>query len=263
MTGSGAGAIDFDWLLDNLDVAEIPIGSDDDEIAERLTTFCLRRKALQAAESFVLARYHLFEQVYLHKTTRGMETIVSRILHHVAEAAGAGDPKRIGLDADDPLVTFFGPDGGTLEHYLALDDTAVWAAASRLARSAHEGAAGCARRLLNRERLHCLDLESRLPRQDGEPLSEAEARWRRQADHIDAATKGDETVVKDMVKFSAYGEIGADQTRTHNRLAILVDQGPPREITTLSDLVRALPRREIIRYYFDTSESRTRAMGRI
>ncbi len=31
MTGTGAGAIDFDWLLDNLRIAEVRLGGDDDE----------------------------------------------------------------------------------------------------------------------------------------------------------------------------------------------------------------------------------------
>lgn len=260
MTGSGAGAIDFDWLLNSLEIADIPVGSDDDETPDNVATFCLNRKALQAAESFILARYHLFEQVYLHKTTRGMETIIEKFLGIVAEAAITGEAERIGLNERDPLVRFFGSNGGTLEAYLVLDDTAVWAAASRVASGEDDLGRRIARRLLDRERLYCLDVESRYPRMEGEDVFQAEGRWRELVERIDAAAAGDPTVVKDVVTNSAYGEIGADQAKAHKRLAIVVDEGPPREITALSDLIRALPRREIVRFYFETEAARRRLM---
>ena len=46
MTGPGAGAIDFNWLLDNLDLGSISIGTDADDEVETVKTFCLKRKAL-------------------------------------------------------------------------------------------------------------------------------------------------------------------------------------------------------------------------
>lgn len=263
MTGSGAGAIDFDWLLDNLVLGDISIGTDDDESGETLRTFCLRRKALQSAESFLLARYHLFEQVYLHKTTRGMEKLVGRVLGMVADAAAKGEAERIGLDSRDPLIVFFGPEGGGNDEYLALDDTAVWAAASRIARGGDEASARMARRLVNRERLFCLDIEACFPRREREEPEAAANRWREKEALIDAEIEREGSVVKDSVKLSAYGEVGADQTRAHKRLAILVDEGPPREITALSDLVRALPRRELVRYYFESERDRERIMDKV
>jgi hypothetical protein len=44
MTGTGAGAIDFDWLLDNLRIGEVRRGGDDDEDSEAIPTFCLDKK---------------------------------------------------------------------------------------------------------------------------------------------------------------------------------------------------------------------------
>src|SRR5690606_22212460 len=69
MTGTGAGAIDFDWLMDNVRVAEIEIGAPDEEeeSVRKVATFCLAAKALPAAEQFLLARYTLHQQVYFHK----------------------------------------------------------------------------------------------------------------------------------------------------------------------------------------------------
>ena len=258
MTGSGAGAIDYDWLLDNLVVGDVPIGSDDDPTGEVMRTFCLRRRALQAAESFLLGRYHLFEQVYLHKTTRGMETIVKRLFKEISDAATAKESSRIGLDERDPLIMFFSSPEGSVERYLALDDTIVLAAATRIATSKDEKAVGIARRLLDRRRLACLDMETAYPRKFGETLDHAQARWRHQAERIDSEVRDQPDAVKDVVTFNAYGEIGEDKTRAHKRLAISVDGGSPREITSLSDALAALPRRELIRYYFDSADARER-----
>jgi uncharacterized protein len=71
MTGSGAGAIDFEWLLDNLRVVDVPANSGEDpqDTGTTIQVFAFEEKALQAAESFILARFHLYSQVYLHKTT--------------------------------------------------------------------------------------------------------------------------------------------------------------------------------------------------
>ena len=260
MTGSGAGSIDYDWLLDNVVVGEVPIGSDDDPTGEVMRTFCLRRRALQAAEAFLLGRYHLFEQVYLHKTTRGMETLVGRLLRAIADAALEQESARIGLDQRDPLIAFFASPDSSVERYLTLDDTTVWAAASRVAGSSDEEARRTARRLLDRGRLASLDLETAYPRKFAEPLDGAQARWRLQAERIDAVIEGQAGIVKDLVTFNAYGKIGEDKTRAHKRLAISLDNGPPREITSLSDALAALPRRELIRYYFDCADARRRVM---
>src|SRR5690606_12084800 len=100
MTGTGAGGIDFDWLMEQLRVRDVPIDAADadpddldsadadlDETSVRVPTFCLDNKALPAAEQFLLARYTLHEQVYLHKATRCIEHMMSLLLRRVADLA--------------------------------------------------------------------------------------------------------------------------------------------------------------------------------
>ena len=100
MTGIGAGAIDFDWLIENVRVAEIDIdvpGEGDGEA--KAPTFCLEKKALPAAEQFLLARYTLFQQVYFHKATRCVEAMIGKILRAVAVHAA----KRTEWRLDGPV----------------------------------------------------------------------------------------------------------------------------------------------------------------
>ena len=260
MTGSGAGAIDFDWLLDNIRIAEVPLGPDDDEDG-RQQTFCLDAKALQSAESFLLARYHLFEQVYLHKTTRGFEQMVAALMRLIADAATSDEAASLGLDRDDPIVRFFSADGETLANFLALDDAAFWAAIGRVARSGSGYACDLALRLQNRRPLRAIDLARAYPRQPGEDPDALEQRRQQQVDRLDAycASLPAGSAFKDVAPLSIYSEVGADQTRAHKRLAILAD-GTPREITQMSDVVRALqPKRNLVRFYFARESDRARA----
>ena len=82
MTGTGAGAIDFDWLMEHVRVADIVIDAPEGDTPEDTTTvatFCLDPKALPAAEQFLLSRYTLHEQVHMRKTTRCIEAMIGKL----------------------------------------------------------------------------------------------------------------------------------------------------------------------------------------
>ena len=74
MTGTQHSAIDFDWLLSNLEVASLPTGVDDQQTGS-LETFVLGPKASYAAETYILGLFQLYPTVYLHKATRGAEKV--------------------------------------------------------------------------------------------------------------------------------------------------------------------------------------------
>ncbi len=134
MTGSGAGAIDFDWLLDNLRVVDVPANSGEDTEdtgGETVQVFAFEEKALQSAESFILARFHLYSQVYLHKTTRGIEKMLTAFLLAFSKEAAKGaeaDPNFIVVPEDHPLRAYYAKAKPDLKSYFALDDAVVWSA---------------------------------------------------------------------------------------------------------------------------------------
>ena len=262
MTGSGAGAIDFDWLLDNIRIAKVRAGGDDDDDSELIVTFCLDEKALQPAELFLLARYHLYEQVYLHKTTRGVEAMLRVLLSDVAEAIRHRAWAKVGLDKNDPLVRFFTDGGESIENYLALDDFSVWSAIARVADSKDKAASDLARRLRERRLYKALDINAECPIVPGEEPDQTEERRQREILRVQTEF-GDQigrTVLIDSARIGIYGEIGADQARTHNMLAIQLRDGTTREITQLSPTVRALGKeRTIVRFYFRDEGMRAKA----
>jgi HD superfamily phosphohydrolase len=262
MTGTGAGAIDFDWLLDNLRITEIRRGGDDDVDIDPVMTFCLDEKALQAAESFLLARYHLFEQVYLHKTTRAMEVMMRALLIRVAKAAKAKSFARLGLDANDPLIRFFQEGGQTVANYLMLDDFAVWAAIGRIAEGQEGDARDLALRLRERRLYKALDINTEYPALPGEEFEDTETRRQREILRIEEKLKEKigATVLFDAAPISIYGEIGADQAKAHKMVSIRLRDGSTREITELSPIIRTLSRkRTIVRFYFPNNAMRDRA----
>jgi HD superfamily phosphohydrolase len=246
MTGTGAGAIDLDWLMDNVRVAQIDVSAPDagdEPIYEH--SFCLGYKARDAAEDFLLARYRLYTNVYFHKTTRGIEQMVSAFFRLIARESAAGGSVW-SLPDDHALVQFFASGGDTIANYRALDDTVVWGALHAVARGGDNIASQIAGRILKREKPVCLDIQHAFP--------EDTERQRRLKHTLDQKFKDQigETVFRDSAKLSIYGEIGADDGRAQKRLMIQMSNGDPREITTFRDATIAESGRErpFERYYF-------------
>ncbi len=257
MTGTGAGAIDFDWLMDNLRVKEISLAMDDQDSASgKVATFCFDSKALPAAEQFLLARYTLHEQVYFHKTTRAIEKMFIQLLSRIAELAWSSTnaPKQTGLPKDHPLMRFFRDGGDTVENYLALDDMVVYGALNLMCEAGDKAIRTLACRLRDRDSFKTCDL-AEVGSDKG-----AKAAWKRKIDRKFAdKLKSGQVIKDDSAGISIYSEIGADDVRMHKRLHIF-DGERVKEITEISDLIQALERKkEFVRYYFESEKDRNKA----
>ena len=75
MSGTHLAGVDFEWLIANLEIGELP----PDNTGIRRQTFVLGPKANYAAESFVVGVFQMYPTVYLHKTTRGAEKLAQAI----------------------------------------------------------------------------------------------------------------------------------------------------------------------------------------
>jgi len=260
MTGVGTGAIDLEWLMDNVRVADIDISPPGDNGADAAYrhSFCLLYKAREAAEDFLLARYRLYTNVYFHKTTRGFEQLVSALFQLIAESIEAGKVLQ-GLVADHPLVRFFSKDGETIENYFALDDFVVWGAIHEIGLSGTGAAQDIARRLLERRRLPCLDVQLAFPQ---EP--ELQRRLKHRLDDI-FKDKLHKSVFRNIAKLSLYGEIGGDDSRAQKRLMIQLPNNKLKEITDFSEraIVQTSSERPFERYYFLTESDYTSAKSTV
>jgi HD superfamily phosphohydrolase len=261
MTGTGAGGIDFDWLIENIRVAPIVLDVPDleDEGAPRtVPTFCLDRKALPAAEQFLLARYTLHEQVYFHKTTRCVEQMIGRLFRCIAGAAVAGEEaaRRTGLPPQHPLLRFFGEGGETVENYLALDDMLVLGALEMMTHAEAPDISSMARRLRGRNLYKTLDMAEF----GADKGIQASRKRRIDARFKDQLSQGT-VILDDKAAIGIYSEIGGDEERMHKRLHIL-DGNAPKEVNTLSLLLEALEKKkQFIRFYFAEAADRDEARG--
>jgi uncharacterized protein len=160
MSGTHHGVIDFAWLLANLEVGSVQQGVDD-TILDPIETFVLGRKAVSAAETYVLGLFQLYETVYLHKATRGMEKLFTELLLRVVARSQDGDARSTGLHEDHPLVRFAqAPED--IDRYLDLDDATVWGALPLLEKAQDAIVADLARRLKNRDLYKCCDVRTML-----------------------------------------------------------------------------------------------------
>lgn len=247
MTGSGAGGIDLEWLIDNLRITSVASETDGDlfeEEAAPITTFCFAEKAAQAAEAFILARYHLYSQVYFHRTTRGIEQLLTAFLKRLSFMVAGNKCDEICLTADHPLVAFYLSKQPSINGYLALDDTAVWSAVEAATRGKDENLRDLAVRLRDRGRLKAIEISTESPTD----IDKA------RRDFIEKKLSAEigKTIFVDRVPLTIYGGLKAGEARSHKRVRVLrVGQQTAVDITNVSKAIASLTeKQELLRYYF-------------
>ncbi|QQP89066.1 HD domain-containing protein [Skermanella sp. TT6] len=160
MTGVRNSAIDFDWLMANLEIATVPYGIDEQPL-EPIETFVLGPKASHAAETYVLALFQLYPTVYHHKTTRAAEKVFSALMLRLISLVRNKQVNKTGLPKTHPIARF-AREADKLEHALALDDTVFWGALPMLAEAEDTLIRDCASRLRDRKLPKCIDIRNRL-----------------------------------------------------------------------------------------------------
>lgn len=258
MTGTGAGGIDFDWLIENVRVAQIEIDAPDEDDGEprRVQTFCLAAKALPAAEQFLLARYTLHQQVYFHKATRCVEHMIGKLLRAIARLACGkkSDVKKSGLPETHPLIRFFSKGGETVENYLALDDALIYGSFDAMSQAEDADVAEIATRLRERKLYKTLDIA-----EFGEDSGKQRGRLRRIREKYVDQIKTETVMLDDKAAIGIYAEIGGDEERMHKKLHIL-DGDNPVEISKLSPLIHSLEtKKPFTRLYFANADERDAA----
>lgn len=158
MTGTRHAAIDFQWLIANLEIGSVPIGVDETPIGV-VETFVLDAKAIQAAEGFVLGLFQLYPTVYFHKATRGIEKIFAELLVRLVELVRGGTPRATGLPSRHPLIQF-AKRPEDIAVALALDDTVVWGSLAQMSGANDPLVAEFAARLRDRNLYKCHDIRT-------------------------------------------------------------------------------------------------------
>lgn len=161
MTGVKYGVYDVDRLIHMLRIAP-----DGDKVI-------VAESGLAPIEKYIQARYHMYRQVYLHKTVTAAEAMLMALFERAGELLREGADAA--LDADDPLAKALSdPANLDLLDYLELDDAWVFAQLKRWAKRDDPVLSDLADRLLRRKLFKTIDIDPSEAATEGR-LSEAAA----------------------------------------------------------------------------------------
>lgn len=152
MTGVKYGIYDFERLLHVL------------RLDARRENIVVAANGTQAVEKYLQARYHMYSQVYLHKTVRAGERTFDSLLLRAADIAQGrikqtDDQNLLRLSLDNPLLHLLrDPVNVDLETYCDLDDHLVFSALHRWTHSPDTILADLARRITDRRLFKTLDI---------------------------------------------------------------------------------------------------------
>ncbi len=247
MTGTGLGGFDFDWLLDCLVIDKLTMGEKED--FDDITGLCLNHKGLQAAEGYLLSRFHLYSQVYLHKTTRAAEQILMALLKEASTKVRSKDRKACPIPSEHPIAKFLSSSDPTVSEYVQLDDFSIWGAVNFMQSSSDPYIADMSKRLLERRLFKCFDAGAVAGNSPGTSLN----RLRRELQKLDGTKDGllfGRTVLTDKTSVTAYGvhDFG-DRDVLQNVLIHANESAGPTDISEHSDVVKAIGEMRVERHY--------------
>lgn len=268
MTGSQHAAIDFEWLLANLEIGSVEFGVDEFSVGS-VETFVLGPKAIYAAEAFVLGLFQLYPTVYFHKTTRGAEKIFGELLTRVITISASGVARSTGLPETHPIVRF-ARQPEKVESALALDDTVIWGALALMCDSDDPLISTFARRLRDRDLYKCVDIRTRVQKKinpDGDPSEELVAAvdamcvevnqtltdW--SAQHSDGIPR----LLIDEAKRTPYKHVEESEGPL-DRINIRTADGALEDLQKRSSVVAALKPFKLTRVYVDPMDHEARKL---
>lgn len=259
MTGVQSSGIDFTWLMENLEVAKVPTGTDEVTLGD-VETLVLGSKAFHAAEGYVLALFQLYPNVYFHKATRAAEKLFAVLMMRIIKTIRDGNSETTGLPKNHPIVRFaLAPD--KLERALDLDDCVFWGALPMLADATDNFIQYWAGRLGGRKLPKCIDIrkyvehEKKLkPSQASDPTTDAEIRLicQRIADSLRVAagrrTVPEELILVDQTKRTPYKK-GEGNNNPLDQILIRQAGGTIRDMAEISKIVASAETYEVCRCY--------------
>lgn len=145
-TGAGYGHFDWHRLLTTV------------EFLDGETDLVWPVKSALAIEEYIFARYYMYQNVYLHKTTRGFEALLQAMWRRADTLRVAG----ISVDPNPVLERFWNAKKADavelpVKHFLAVEEFTVLEQIQRWTAHADESLADCARRFLERDGLAMIE----------------------------------------------------------------------------------------------------------
>ncbi|HHU92450.1 MAG TPA: HD domain-containing protein [Halanaerobiaceae bacterium] len=115
MCGVKYARFDLDWIINNLNIGEIKHENN------RKGIIVNAEKGIYSLESFIISRYHMYEQVYFHKTTRAAEKLIQAIFMRLKYLVDNKEEEKI-IPREDTILALLNKDSISVQEYLKLDD---------------------------------------------------------------------------------------------------------------------------------------------
>ena len=227
-TGVKIGMYDLERILAMLTTYK----SDDDE---RVTRLAVSYRAREAVEDYLIARFHMFKQVYLHKTVRSAEKMLEAVLQRGAELLRLGHSWS-GLTEAPPLLRLLS--GGELStaEFLAIDDTDVWMMLKLWQSDDDEILARLSNGLLSRRLYKTVDLDNT------DPVVVARVIDRANEIATDLGLPSDYAVLVDRASDTAYKPYDPSHPHRSAHIPVVERSGAVVPIERGSDIVHLLSR---------------------
>ncbi len=239
-TGAGYGHFDFYRLLNTFEILQDGDGNREIVWGE---------KSMLAIEEYIFARYYMYQNVYLHKTTRGFEKMLEALwrrgksLHDNGQDAALVPVLRDFWSAKEP----------TVQQYLAIEEFTVLQQIQNWMTHADKPLGDLARRFLGRERFAMIE-----PPPAKDELAPSSAAWEKALlELVKSKPEFDPPemyCLKDQVKAKYnrpyFPEKEADEQSVKNAIRLMIDNKPV-EISTLLERLKPLTQEPVdrVRYY--------------
>lgn len=266
MSGSQGSAIDFDWLMANLEISRVKIGQDERQLDE-VDTLVVGQKAVLAAEAYVLGLFHLYPTIYFHKTTRCAEKLCEEALFRFCVLV-RDDRTNLTLLPDNHPLTIYAKNLSSIDAFLGLDDYVIWGSLSMLRSSKDKCLSECSRRLLERRFFKSVDISAKLlghfARIDNETdrqnavmhAANSIAEKLQESDLM--VEEGDSPrILQDSVRRNPYRQYGGDEA-VLDRIYAKDRSGELVELSSLSSVVKGLKEFYAYRVYYDGEDEQAK-----
>ena len=239
-TGAGCGHFDFYRLLNTFELHT-------DAEGEREIVW--PQKSMLAIEEYIFARYYMYQNVYLHKTTRGFEKMLEAMWRRA---------KAIHEDGGDAALMvsireFWAAPQPTIQQYLSLEEYTVLQQIQNWTLHSDKALSDLARRFLARQGFAMID-----PPAYSAGLTMTNDPWEEALRGLVSKSKEydppDMYLLKDELKGKYnqpyFPEKEADEQSVKNAIRILID-GKPVEVSSQLERLKPLTQEPVgrVRYY--------------
>jgi HD superfamily phosphohydrolase len=231
-TGTNYGNYDLAWMVGQL--RPDPAGK----------RFYLTRKGLDAAETYLFARFHMYRTVYFHKTARAAEVMLNLLFRRVKEVI---DTRGTIPAVCSPLIEAF-TGQMSLGRFLDFDDHTVTEFLKECTRADDALLAGLANGLLNRRLHKAVDVTGWIDSRERPRIMEFDGRVRERMRQVGMDPRW--CWVEDKASDLPYEPYSPDADRPARQIFVENSAGRIVEISTVSESLAQLGKTyTVIRYY--------------